>query len=124
LLLLGVCVPAVLVTLMCLWLWSPTPEPNPATAAALEAAAEKWWRPGISDYREIPKTDWPPELRRLGPRKVLVTPKGVYIPFGSRFVEEWGLFVLPEGSDFRPQESGDPSFRLLRGRVYRYYVVG
>lgn len=121
--LLWVLIPALPVTFLWLWLWPPVPEPDAPTAEALEVAAERWWRPdGV--HSTIPEADWPPELRRLAPRSVRVTPEGVYIPFGSRFVEEWGLFVLPAGSDFQPQSGTDPSFRLVRGRVYRYDIQG
>jgi hypothetical protein len=113
-----------LVTLAWLCLRSPVPEPDAATAEALEAAAETWWRPG-GLARTIPEAEWPPELRRLGPTKeIRVTNQGVFIPFGSSFVEEWGLFVLPKGSSFRPQEGTDPSFRWIRGRIYRYDIKG
>jgi hypothetical protein len=120
---LWVLIPALFVTLVWLWLRSPVPEPDPATAEALEAAAEKWWRPG-GPTRAVPEDEWPPELRRLSPRAVRVTPEGVFVPFGSLYVEEWGLFVLPKGSDYRPQQGTDPSFRVLRGRVYRYDIKG
>jgi hypothetical protein len=116
-------IPALLVTLMWLWVRSPVPEPDPATTEALEVAAGQWWRPG-GPTGTIPKTDWPAKLRRLGPRAVRVIPEGVFIPFGSLYVKEWGLFVLPVGSDFRPQPGTDPSFRLIRGRVYRYDIEG
>jgi hypothetical protein len=116
-------VPALIVTLIWLWFRSPVPEPDAATAEVLEAAAEKWWHPD-EQVRTIPEAEWPPELRRLGPTGVRVTSEGVFIPFGSSFVEEWGLFVLPRGSDYKPQRGTDPSFRLLRGRVYRYDIKG
>lgn len=121
--LLWVLTPALLVPFVWLGVRSSVPEPDPATAAALEVAAGGWWRPD-DPVRPIPEADWPPELRRLGPRSVRVTPEGVFIPFGSRNVEEWGLFVLPAGSDFRPQPGTDPSFQLVRGRVYRYDIKG
>jgi hypothetical protein len=119
-----VLIPALLLAAL-LWLWvrSPVPEPDSTTTEALEVAAGQWWRPD-GPIRTIPEADWPPELRRLGPRSVRVTPEGVFIPFGSLYVEEWGLFVLPIGADFQPQTGTDPSFRLVRGRVYRYDVKG
>ncbi|HTK77440.1 MAG TPA: hypothetical protein VL371_19405 [Gemmataceae bacterium] len=116
-------IPTVLVALLWLWMRSPVPEPDSNTAQALERTAERLWRPG-DPARIIPATDWPEELRRLGPRSVRVSSEGVFIEFGSFFVEESGLFVLPLESDFRPQPGTDPSYRLLRGRVYRYDIKG
>jgi hypothetical protein len=106
-----------------LWLLAPVSDPDEATTQALEAAAEKWWRPENHD-QTIPKEQWPPELERLNPKAVRVTSEGVFIPIRSFFVEERGLFVFPAGSNFVPPRSGDPSFKLLRGRVYRYEIKG
>lgn len=113
--------PACLVAWLCLR--SPVPEPDSATAERLEAAAELWWQPGGTG-RDIPEADWPTELRRLGPEAVTVAAEGVYIRFGTRFVEAWGLFVLPRGSEFQPRQGADPSFRPVRGRIYRYDIKG
>lgn len=96
------------------------PEPDEATAAALEAAGERWWRPTDTTYRQVPEAEWPAELRNLQPEHVSVNSSGVFIKFGCRFVEIYGLFVLPIGSAFRPKEGQVCSFRLIRGRVYRY----
>jgi len=114
---------ALIFTLVWLWPCTPVPAPDPATAEALEAAAEKWWGHG-GPPRQVPEAEWPLELRRLGPKTVRVTPEGVFITFGSLYVEEWGLFVLPKRSDYRPQQGTDPSFRVLWGRVYRYDITG
>jgi hypothetical protein len=102
---------------------SHVPEPDPATAERLEAAAERWWQPDAG-RRGIPKAEWPVELLRLGPQAVTVAPEGVYIRFGSFFVAEWGLFLLPRGSPFEPRQGADPSYRSLQGRVYRYDIKG
>ena len=114
---------APLVTILWLRVQSPVPDPDPGTAEALEVAARQWWEPGDST-RTIPEGDWPPRLRRLGPEAVRVSPEGVFIPFASHWVEEWGLFVLPPGSDFRPQQRTDPSFHFVRGRIYKYNIKG
>jgi hypothetical protein len=116
-------IPALLVILVWLWTLSPVPELDSATAEVLEASAEHWWRPDCP-IRTIPQTDWPLKLRQLGPESVRVTPQGVFIVLGSLYVEEWGLFVLPSGSEHRPQTHSDPSFRLIRGRVYKYNIEG
>lgn len=105
------------------WPWKPVPAPDPATAEILEAMAERWCYPG-SLGRSIPEGEWPPELRRLGPKSVRTYPDGVFIEYGSFMVEEWGLFALPKSSTFQPPPHGDPAFRLLRGRVFRYDFVG
>jgi len=99
------------------------PEPDAPTAEVLEAAAETWWQPE-SEVRGIPESKWPPELTRLGPKSVRITSEGVFISFGALFVEEQGLFILPAQSDFQPQHETDPSFNLIRGRVYKYQIKG
>jgi len=116
-------IPTLFVASMWLWMPSPVPKPDSETAELLELTAGQWWRPG-GPARSIPEADWPPELHRLGPRSVQVTSEGVFIQFGSFMVAEWGLFVLPAESDFRPQSGTDPSYRWLRGRVYRYDIKG
>jgi hypothetical protein len=122
--LLLILMPTLLVAVLWLfWVQSRVPEPDLATAEALEMVAGEWWRPG-GPYRTIPEAEWPPELRRLGPRSVRVAAEGVFIRFGSLYVEEWGLFVLPAGSGFRPQPNTDPSFRAVRGRVFKYDIKG
>jgi hypothetical protein len=73
---------------------------------------------------EIAKADWPIELVRLQPKEVRVAPERVYVRFGSFFVAEWGLFILPKGSPFQPPRGGDPSYVSLGGRVYRYDIKG
>jgi hypothetical protein len=120
---LWILVPASVVILVWLGMRAHVPEPDPATAERLEAAAERWWQPDGA-WRYILKADWPAELQRIGAQAVTVAPKGVYIRFGSFFVEEWGLFILPKGSTFEPRPGGDPSYLPLRGRVYRYYIKG
>ena len=121
--LLWVLLPLSLAALAWLALRSSVPSPDPSTAALLEAAAERWWQPGIA-RRGIPRADWPAAVRRLGPSRVTVAPEGVYLQFGSFFVEEWGLFILPRKSPLRPAQGTDPSYRRLRGRVYRYAIRG
>jgi hypothetical protein len=102
----------------------PVPEPVAADDEALVAWAERWWHPG-DDIRYIPKTEWSPEVRRLNPAyDPRADHRGLFIPCGGFFVQEWGLFVLPPGSPFRPPVSGDPRFRLIRGRLYRYDIEG
>jgi hypothetical protein len=116
--------PPLLAALLWFWVLSPAPKADPdvdaATADALEAAARRW---PLGDHPHgIPKEDWPPELRRLRPLGVRVHSHGVYILLrlsagdGVR-----GLFVLREGSDFRPERERDHSYRLVRGRVYKYH---
>jgi hypothetical protein len=99
------------------------PELDAATARQLEEASERCWPPDHPS-QEIPERDWPPEFRRFDPNSVRVTPEGVYIKCGSFFVEEWGLFVLPGGSAFRPGQHRDPSYSHLKGRVYWYRITG
>ncbi|HEY7330072.1 MAG TPA: hypothetical protein VH592_20720 [Gemmataceae bacterium] len=123
-LLLLVVVLIVFTTLLWFYLWSPVPEPDPLTTAVLEAAAERWWRPHTGHRWNIPEEEWPPELLRLRPKAVRVAPEGVFIPFKSVYIMERGLFILPRASNYQPQQGMDPSFQVLRGRVYKYEVKG
>jgi hypothetical protein len=50
--------------------------------------------------------------------------EGVFIERGSFFVREWGWFVLPAASTFKPRAGTDPSFRQVHGRVYWYQIEG
>jgi hypothetical protein len=118
-----VLVPVALVTLAWLVMRPPVPEPDPTSAERLEAAAERWWQPDRERW-EIPKADWPVEFLRFGAQAVTVASEGVYIRFGSFFVQEWGLFILPKWSSFQPKVGTDPSYRPLRGRVFRYEIKG
>jgi hypothetical protein len=121
-------IPALFVVWAVWWFVRPFPPPDSATTHALEETADHWWSPELATdphaIRTIPESEWPSELKRLGPSSVYVCSEGVYLQFGAFFVQKWGLFVLPEGSTFKPTQSGDPSFRLLRGRVYRYVIAG
>ncbi len=123
-LLLVVLVLIVFTTLMWFYLWLPVPEPDPLTTTVLEAAAERWWRPNTNDHWNVPEGEWPPELLRLRPKAVRVAPEGVFITFRSFYVMERGLFILLRESNYQPQQGTDPSFRLLRDRVYKYEVKG
>lgn len=99
------------------------PEPDPLNCEQLEAAAERWWQPD-GKLRIIRPADWSPALRHLGPKDVFVNREGVYLRFGSFFVEDWGLFILPLGSPLQPKQGTDPSYRWQRGRVYKYEIKG
>jgi hypothetical protein len=116
--LLWVLSPALLAAL--LWVWTrpppPPPEVDAPTADALEAAA-RGWPVGDHPY-SIPKEDWPPELRRLRPLDVRVMLSGVYILLTASPGSGQGLFILREGSDFRPEQQ--IGYRLVRGRVYKF----
>lgn len=111
------------IVFVCLTFPSSVPEPDGQTVKSLETAAETWWK-FKSEIHEIPKSQWPPELAQLRPKSVRVTLEGVYISFESMFVKERGLFILPTGSNFQPQQATDPSFNLIQGRVYRFLISG
>ena len=101
---------------------SPVPDIDPPAADLLSAEADRWCNE--SPNRAIPQPEWPVKVQKLRPRTVRVTSDGLYIERGSRFMESWGILVLRTGSTFEPAEGNDPSYRLLRGRVYWYEVKG
>lgn len=105
---------------------SPVPDIDPTTADQLAEAADRWWRDRRGDRSawDVPEADWPTVVRRFAPKSARVSPDGVQIVVGSFFVEEWGLFVLPERSEFKPIEGSDPSYCQLKGRVYWYEIKG
>lgn len=74
--------------------------------------------------RHVPESEWPGHIRKLRPRSVRTASEGVYIQLVTRFAESRGLFVHRIGSAFEPIPDGDPSFRLLHGRVYWYQIKG
>ena len=49
---------------------------------------------------------------------------GVYIQFGSFFVEENGLFSPYSGVEIIESPGTDPSYKLLSDKVYSYVVKG
>ncbi len=73
---------------------------------------------------DVSPQDWPPAVRAFGVSSLVIRQEGAYLQMGRLFVEAWGLFVLREGADFQPDNSGDPSYRLLHGRVYWYHIKG
>jgi len=104
---------------------SPAPDITPEFARQLTAVADRWW-PSRGDYatHDVPRSSWPASIRQLAPKRVYVLDEGIYIELGSRFVEGWGIFLLPTDSPFRPSRVGDPSYRQLQGRVYWYEIKG
>jgi hypothetical protein len=73
---------------------------------------------------EIPIDAWPDEIAKLKPEFLRIREEGLYIRLRSFFVTESGLFVLRRASKFNPQSDGDPFYRLLYARVYRYRIEG
>src|SRR5262245_46844826 len=108
------------------FLWPAPPAIDMATAESLGTITDGWWSSRSSeDVRDwIEPSDWPPEIRRFTPKSVRFGRDGVYIKLQSLFVMQWGLFVLPTGSTFKPTDRGDPSYRHLQGRVYWYKIDG
>lgn len=99
---------------------STRPVVDDNNAVKLRKIADDW-----ADRRgTIPPSEWPAAIRRLQPRSVRVHEDGLMIERGSFFVQEWGWFILSANSEVQPDESGDPSFRLLQNRVYWYKIEG
>lgn len=100
---------------------SPIPSIDAVQAEELCAAADH-----LSEWQEgdVQKSGWPEAIVRLAPKSVRVTDIGVYLELERFFVTEHGLFVLPSTSSYRPTPGGDPSYRLLRERVYWYEIKG
>ena len=70
----------------------------------------------------IPKNKWPPAVRELSPESVIKTSAGIYISLSSFWVQESGLFLSASGK--LHDLNGDPSYRLLGGSIYSYYIRG
>lgn len=119
-----VAVAGVIVVFVAAWavFHSPVPDIDPTTADELAATTDTWCEQ-LPD-RTIPPNEWPDAVRQLRPQAVRVTPEGVYLERGSLFVQSWGVFVLRSGTAFRPATDTDPSYHLLRGRLYWYEVKG
>ena len=116
---------ALLVAVVRFYLWPAPPSVDATMALSLVVVVDRFWDANSLDQQEpIPENDWPPEIRRLAPKSVMCSKEGLYIMLGSFFVREWGLFVLPSRSAFRPPAKGDPSYRQLEGRVYWYQIEG
>lgn len=101
---------------------TPVPEIDSPTADRLSATIDRWCEQFPNSV--VPPEEWTEEVKQLRPHSVRVTPDGVYIERGSCFVESWGVFVHRTGSELRLSGGTDPSYRLLRGRVYWYEVKG
>jgi hypothetical protein len=120
--LIGVAVLAAVIAVAWAALRTSIPTIDQPTADLLSATADRWCEQWPD--RKVLSDEWPMEVRQLCPQSVWVTPDGVYIKRGSRFVEEWGVFVHRSGSALKPSGGIDPSYRPLRGRVYWYEVKG
>jgi hypothetical protein len=58
------------------------------------------------------------------PRGMRISKEGIYLKTREGFVVEDGIFILRDGVDFSPSESGDPSFRRFQNRIYLYHISG
>ena len=76
---------------------------------------------GIALYPRLPI---PSEFEAAAPKSMRLTDKGVYLVIYNTFVEEDGIFILKDDSDFTPSSSGDPSYEKVEGRVYIYHISG
>lgn len=101
---------------------SQVPNIDALTADELAAATDQWCE--LLPNGNVPAEQWPTAVRKLCPQAVRVTPDGVYIERGSRFVESWGIFILRSRSAFQPSTDTDPSYHRLRDRVFWYEVKG
>ena len=107
------------------------PDVDDATAEQMLADADRMWEQKTRGHEgearwfaRLHDAEMPPSFQRLKPHSVTLTQEGVEITMGGFFVESWGYFVLPSASTYEPRRDGDPSYRLLRGRVYRFHVAG
>ena len=72
----------------------------------------------------VPPKDWPASFSNLAPQNVRIGTNGVYISLKKRFTEERGVFILKNGSNFRPEENSDPSYKKIGVRVWSYHIKG
>jgi hypothetical protein len=115
-------IPVVLAVTWFLFLRSPIPDIDQATADQLGAIADGWYPQWTG--KTVPESEWPQAVKRLRPKSVRVTPEGVYIMKEQKGTEERGVFVHLTVSSFLPTPGGDPSYRLIRDRVYWYEING
>jgi len=79
----------------------------------------------VSGKGSIIKTnEWPNTIKQLSPEKVYYGEEGLYLMYKDRYVEEWGIFILLDNTDFIPEESGDPSYNIITNRIYNYHIAG
>lgn len=99
-----------------------TRAPDASQLEGVAAAA-----PGVLSHAtqscDIPPGQWPSALARLKPKRMYVTPEGLYVVLSASFVEERGLFV-PRLLAFAPLAGGDPAYTPLGQGVFSYYLKG
>lgn len=70
----------------------------------------------------IPESNWPIPIRELSPENIVKKNDGIYISLDSFWVEESGLFIPANGKKIT--QGSDPSYKLLGGNIYSYYIRG
>ena len=87
------------------------------------ATVDGLYRDHLPEPRIISQMPSSAALDRISPN-VRFTEEGVYLPTHNRFVEEDGLFILRTGTTFNPTASGEPRFKPVRERLFRYHISG
>jgi len=115
-------IPVILAVTWFLFLRSPVPDIAAEQAEQLGAIADGWYPQWTG--KDVPESEWPPVVKRFRPKSVRVTPEGLYIVKERSGVQERGVFVHLTVSSFQLTPGGDPSYRLIRDRVYWYEIKG
>jgi hypothetical protein len=102
---------------------SDAPRVHPSETSAIFDAAQALLdvNPSIS---EIDPAAWPEDLRALAPEAIRSDQLGLYVVTSSRWVEERGIFVPRDATQFSPEPGTDPEYTLVSNAVYLYRIRG
>jgi hypothetical protein len=74
--------------------------------------------------KDVPQQAWPPAIRELQPKSVVVENSGVLVWKTSRFVDGEAIYIVFERAETPAEGPGDPSVSRLHDRIYLYEFVG
>jgi hypothetical protein len=102
---------------------SEVPRVHPSETSAIFDAAQALLdvNPLVSD---IDPAAWPEGLRALAPEAIRSDQLGLYVVTSSRWVEERGIFVPRDATQFSPEPGTDPEYTLVSNAVYLYRIRG
>ena len=106
-----------LVTLAACTAESPTPQ----TADIANVAPLLMQR--STEYKDIPKSGWPPPIARLNPETVYVAPEGLFIVTKSHFMYERGYFI-PRSEPYISLAKVDHLYTAIGHGVYAFKFTG
>ena len=75
----------------------------------------------VSEFGDFEERRWPEPLDQFNPKRIYVRADGSYIVLKTLFVEESGVFCARKQGSYN--ESGDPSYKMLRDDIYTYQLL-